>query len=392
MILWLALVGSMVGVSVPASAQTSWNLVSLCTPFENFQASQRTFRVDNPTGQTTRVTLRNLSIGQQIEVDAPPGQSRWQVPAGPGVNTVVLTVPGGPTVTKASNNRVCAVVSGTAVCDPTVGQTTVTWTVRNNDGSPKPITASTQPVTFAPNPIPSNGTSTGTQVITGPASDQTVTITVTVDLGADVISQPTASVFAAACVGPGPPQDVTFTFTKAASVDVANVGDTISYVYCGQNTSTIPLEVTRLVDDRLGIVIELPDVDTLIQPGGTICNTDLGEPRSYTVTELDAGTTIENAAVVTVRDPATDRVFQQVAEDAVVVPLPPLPPDPEPEPTTTTSSPPSPTTTTPAVAPPTPAPTLPATGPSTASTSAVVVAALLALGAAAMVLARRPRS
>ena len=48
--------------------------------------------------------------------------------------------------------------------------------------------------------------------------------------------------------------------------------------YCGQNTSDVPLEVVRLVDDRLGVVIELPDVETVVAPGESLCNTDLGLP------------------------------------------------------------------------------------------------------------------
>ena len=77
---------------------------------------------------------------------------------------------------------------------------------------------------------------------------------------------------------------MTFTFTKTPSVLAAGVGDTVEYVYCGQNTSDIPLEVVRLVDDRLGVVIELPGVETVVAPGETLCNTDVGQPVSYTVT------------------------------------------------------------------------------------------------------------
>ncbi len=108
--------------------------------------------------------------------------------------------------------------------------------------------------------------------------------------------------------------EVSFTFSKSASTSTAAVGDTVEYSYCGQNTSEIPLEVVRLVDDRLGVVIELPDVETVVEPGESLCNTDLGLPVNYTVTLEDVGTTIINNAVVTVRtQEPTPREFQAVA-------------------------------------------------------------------------------
>ena len=94
---------------------------------------------------------------------------------------------------------------------------------------------------------------------------------------------------------------MTFTFTKTASTSTAAVGDTVEYTYCGQNTSDIPLEVVRLVDDRLGVVIELPDVETVVAPGESLCNTDLGLPVELRGHAADLGTTIVNHAVVTVR-------------------------------------------------------------------------------------------
>jgi LPXTG-motif cell wall-anchored protein len=208
--------------------------------------------------------------------------------------------------------------------------------------------------------------------LVGPSSDQQVTETVTVDLGADVISRPTATVTAAACIGPPEPPPVTFTFTKTASAASAMVGAVITYKYCGQNTSDIPLEVTRLVDDRLGVVIELPDVDTIVQPGQTLCNTDINEPVTYTVKNADAGTTILDNAVVTVRDPANPTaVFQATAQATVDVPQLP---DPPPEPPTTTV----------------PGSTLPSTGSNSGSTATWGVVFLL-LGITATVISRRPR-
>ena len=66
---------------------------------------------------------------------APPGPSTWNVPAGGGANTTELIIDGQTVVTADSTNLVCAVLDGNAQCDPASGQTTVTWTVSNNDSS-----------------------------------------------------------------------------------------------------------------------------------------------------------------------------------------------------------------------------------------------------------------
>ena len=120
------------------------------------------------------------------------------------------------------------------------------------------------------------------------------------------------------------PPDVTFTFTKSASTSVARVGDTVEYTYCGQNTSDIPLEVVRLVDDRLGVVIELPDVETVVAPGETFA-TRMSASLSVHGDSGGFDTTIINSAVVTVRTlEDTPREFQAVAVTRVAVPLPAL--------------------------------------------------------------------
>ncbi len=176
---------------------------------------------------------------------------------------------------------------------------------------------------FTPGTVAPYGTSSATEVIDGQGSDQEITETVTVQLGDGSISELSDGVVVAACEGPPVPPEVTFTFTKTASTSVARVGDTVEYTYCGQNTSDIPLEVVRLVDDRLGVVIELPDVETVVAPGETLCNTDVGQPVTYTVTQADVDTIIVNSAVVTVRTlEDTPREFQAVAATSVAVPLP----------------------------------------------------------------------
>jgi hypothetical protein len=86
---------------------------------------------------------------------------------------------------------------------------------------------------------------------------------------------------------------------------VAEVGAVIEYSYCGENTSDVDLEVVRVEDDKFG-VLEVPAESTIVAPGETLCNTDLGLPVSYVVAPEDAGKTIVNNAVVT--DPATDAI------------------------------------------------------------------------------------
>ena len=137
----------------------------------------------------------------------------------------------------------------------------------NNGAAPVTITGNTEDAPLEPNPVPPFGEATASHVIDGPATDQQVTSTVTIDAGAGVVIEESDDITAAACQGPEPPPDVTFTFDVTPSVSTAAVGQTVEYAYCGQNTSTIPLEVVRLVDDRLGVVIELPSVRRSSLPG-----------------------------------------------------------------------------------------------------------------------------
>jgi hypothetical protein len=293
----------------------------LCTTADDIAAGTRTFRVVNNSGQPVDVTLQNVATGQSISGTAPAGGSSWEVPAGDGANTTQVLVDGQVVATADSTNLQCGAVHGHAECNTADGTTIVVWTVSNNDGSPAIVLSSARGVEYNPNPHAPNGSSVGVEVLDGPASDERLTETVTVQhaTGTDDYS---ATITAAGCSGPIAP--VTFTFTKTASTASAAIGDTVDYVYCGQNTSDIPLEVMRLVDDRLGVVIELPGVETVVAPGDTLCNTDLGLPVRYTVTLADAGTAITNHAVVTVRTlEPTPRVFQASATAVVDVPIPP---------------------------------------------------------------------
>ncbi len=309
--------------TTPAGPTQDFELVSLCTAAEDYAANTRSFRVWNLSGEPADITLRNTETNQSITGTAPLGASMWKVPAGSGSNTTELIVDGQTVATSASNNVLCSVLHGSAQCDPASGSTTITWTVDNNAGSVQLIVSDTRGIEFGPNPDAPYGTSVGTEVIEGPPTDQQITETVTVLLSNGAVTQQSATVNAAACEGPALAADVTFTFTQHVSQSTAAVGDVLSYDYCGQNTSTIPLEVVRLVDDRLGVVIELPDVRTVVPPGGSLCSSDLGIPVTYTVTAADIGTTITSYAVVTVRtQEPTPREFQATATQNVDVPIP----------------------------------------------------------------------
>jgi hypothetical protein len=102
-------------------------------------------------------------------------------------------------------------------------------------------------------------------------------------------------------------------------VPVAEVGETVEYTYCGENQSDVALEVLRVVDDRYG-VLQLPDVETIVQPGQSFCNTDLGLAVSYKVQPGDEGTTIVNNAVVTVRPVGQPQAFQAADPAEVEIP------------------------------------------------------------------------
>ena len=123
----------------------------------------------------------------------------------------------------------------------------------------------------------------------------------------------------AACTGPAAPADIVFTFTNDPSVPVAEVGETVGYFYCGENQSDVALEVLSVVDDRYG-VLELPQVETIVQPGQRVCNSDIGLDVTYKVQRGDEGTTIVNNAVVTVRPVGGLQAFQAADPAEVEVP------------------------------------------------------------------------
>ncbi len=171
------------------------------------------------------------------------------------------------------------------------------------------VTGNSRGVALTPDPIPPAGETTGSEVIDGPAANEELSATVTVDI-AGATSEASVTVTAATCTGPAAPEDITFTFSNDANVATASVGETVAYTYCSRNTSDVDVEVIQVVDDRHGIV-QLPDGGTIVSPGETICNTDLGVAVTHVATSAEEGTSIVNNAVVTVRTvQAEPRQFQ----------------------------------------------------------------------------------
>ena len=84
--------------------------------------------------------------------------------------------------TSDSTNLMCGALHGHAECNPSNGTTTITWTVSNNDGSPAIVLSDSRGVDFQPNPDAPHGESTGVEVVDGPASDDQITETVTIQL------------------------------------------------------------------------------------------------------------------------------------------------------------------------------------------------------------------
>jgi hypothetical protein len=397
-------VAAMLASAPPVVGQVAdLRLVSVCTPPDLLDAGVRTFRVDNSSSAALPVQLVNLNSGASVSGTAPPGSSFWDVDGVNGrANTTQLFTDSVFVEQKNSINRTCARLVGNASCDPPTGEITVTWTITNFNSLPVAISGT--PVAFSPNPMPAGGLggaqATASETVAGTAQPAARTLAVDLDLGAGRSFTTTAEVTLPPCEAPVP-ASMTFTFTKTANAEIAGVGDTLSYTYAGTNTSMIPLEVLQLVDDRIGVLLEEPQA-TIVQPGASLSAT-----ITYTVVPTDAGTTIENNAVVTVSDPATGRTAQGVADEHVDVALPPTVEEP-PIPTTTsftTGAPPSepaPSTTATTgagmaatTAASTPA-ALPATGPSErwAAPSFLVAGALLtiALGIPIRVANRRSQS
>jgi hypothetical protein len=300
----------------------------VCTPPDLLDAGVRTFRVDNTSDTGAPVRLVNLNSGASVDGIAPPGSSFWDVPGVNGRANTTQLVTGSVLVDETGSiNRTCVKLGGTAECDPPTGEITVTWTDTNFNSLPVEITVTSPGVVFTPNPMAAGGLAGGrasaTESVTGTAEPVARALEATFDLGAGRSVTSTADVTLPPCEAPLPPA-MTLSFTKTADVGSIRAGQTVSYTYAGTNTSTIPLEVLQLVDDRLGVLLEEPQA-TIVQPGKSLART-----VSYLVRPTDAGTTIENNAVVTVSDPSTARTAQATAGAAVAVALPAAPEEPVP--------------------------------------------------------------
>jgi hypothetical protein len=68
-------------------------------------------------------------------------------------------------------------------------------------------------------------------------------------------------------------------------------------------------------------VLEVPEEEKIISPGETLCTTDLGLPVTNVATSGDAGTTIVNSAVVTMRTVGAEPQAFQAADPAKVAVL-----------------------------------------------------------------------
>jgi uncharacterized repeat protein (TIGR01451 family)/LPXTG-motif cell wall-anchored protein len=197
----------------------------------------------------------------------------------------------------------------------------------------------------APNPAAATAPETGTSVLE-----------LTVAVAPPRVDPPvTASVTLGQCGDPFPPI-VDFEFVKSVDRPVAMAGDVLTYTYSGTNTGTVPVELTQLVDDRLGVLITDPTVATIVQPGQSLSRT-----ITYVATAEDASFgSIDNAAVLTARRAdVPEAPLQSAVAQAHVVLEVPQPVDP-------------------------PQPSVPVGGLAATGSSSAVVTALLGLALAAV--------
>jgi len=102
----------------------------------------------------------------------------------------------------------------------------------------------------------------------------------------------------------------TIAVTKTASVDTANVGQTITYTYRVTNTSGVTLSMVSAVDDRLGAVA----LDsTNLAPG-----TGTGGTLTYIVVEGDLPGPLTNTVTVTGTPPVGDDVIDTADESVAL--------------------------------------------------------------------------
>lgn len=172
---------------------TEWRLTSWCTPKADWDNGHRKWRVTNPEPTNVTATVRNVSTGDEIDLDVPPGTVFFSLGAENGrANTTKLIVDGAQKDVKASQNLICLELSGSAACDSATGNTTVTWTATNHNGAETGgegapatiINADPASLSFTPNELGGDGaTSVASQTVTGPAIQQDLTASYTADVG-----------------------------------------------------------------------------------------------------------------------------------------------------------------------------------------------------------------
>ncbi len=270
------------GLGALAATVAVWTATGVALANESPAAPATTTATSTPASTTAAPTTALATT--TAETTAPATAAAPTTTAEPTTTSTLLGAVALPTVMFAGN----------AVCDPDEGETTVTWRVTNAGEFPVEVIGETAGVQFDPTIVSPFRSRSATEVIEGPASDEVLDNTITVEDPSGATTDLTAGVTAAACEGPAALPEVTFTFFKTANMASAVVGQTVSYSYCGENTSGIPLEIVRLVDDRLGVLIERPNVATTVQPGDTLCNSDTGDVIEYVIQPNDAGTSVDN--------------------------------------------------------------------------------------------------
>jgi hypothetical protein len=291
---------STTSTTTAATTTTDAGAVSTTAPTPTSSAAVTTVTPSTTAGGTTAPTVAPTTTAAGATT----------APAVAPTTSSVAVPPTSPAPTSA-----VAVLSGSAVCGVEDGTVTVTWTVTNTGGVAGSVTGRTRGPSFDPADVPAGGAATAVEVVAGTAEDAELFQSVTVEFADGEVVSLSATVTVPGCTGPAAPEGIVFTFSNDPDVSVAEVGQTVSYSYCGRNDSDVALEVLRVVDDRFG-VLELPDVETVVEPGESFCNTDIPVPVTFIAQERDAGTTIVNNAVVTVR--TVDGQTFQAADPAEV--------------------------------------------------------------------------
>ena len=267
-----------------------WNVVDPATAtyevtFEVIECAAASSTTTSPSTTAASTTVGpSASTRRRRRVRRPPRPQRRR--RSPRPRRLRRRTTAAPTTAPAAPGNV--VVTGNAVCAPDAGQTTLTWTVRNIGGSPVTITGDDRGVSFTPTQLPANTSATGSEVIEGPAADEAVTETVSVDVGGGQTAEAAATMTVPACTGPAAPDDIVFTFTNEPSVRRRPRARRSRTTTAARTPATSDLEVVRVVDDRYG-VLELPAGETVVAPGETICSSDLGLPVTHVPTAAEEG-------------------------------------------------------------------------------------------------------